>query len=119
METCKLKSNCKITSKAIIDSLGVADDYIEEETGSYINNFDVGNHKITVYIIERYFYRITSTLTVTFVIDQTEEYTTVEIISGGGKISNSWGFWFASWGAEKRALKDAIDSLKQLGFEEV
>ena len=116
MEKCKLKANGRVESERIIESIKLFGETGEEDTDSYINHFEVGDHKFTVYIEERYFYRITSTLTVTVLIDQTETDTTVEIISGGGKTSNAWGLWFTSWGAENRALKDVIAPLEQLGF---
>lgn len=119
MKKCTLKANCKITSETIIDSISITDEFNERELDSCIHSFDTADHKITIFIAEKYFYRITSTLTITLIIDQTEEATTIEVISGGGKRSNSLGFALTSWGAEKSALNDVIVTLKQLGFAEV
>ena len=128
MEECKLKVNCKIATETILDSVRISGKFAEEELGSYLRSFDIAGHQITIYIAEKYFHRITSTLTVTLIIDQTEESTSVEVISGGGKITTASRYVFStalgsralgSLGAEKRALKDIIASLQQLGFTEI
>lgn len=81
MKKCKLKANCKITCETILNSVDISSEFFEGEMDSYIYSFDTAGHKITIYIKEKYFYRIKSTITVTLIIDQTEEDTTVEIVS--------------------------------------
>lgn len=119
MKTCKLKANSEITSKDILNTIRTLEDFDEEGNDLYTRSLETTEHKITVLVVERYFYRITSTLTVTLIIDQTEEATTIDAISGGGKVSNAFGFWLASFGAEKSALDEVTTALKRLGFEEI
>ena len=71
------------------------------------------NSKIIIFIAEAYYYRIKSNLTLTVILEETADKTTVEIISSGGK--SSLGI---SFGAENNAVKRIVQLLKENGFAE-
>lgn len=81
--------------------------------GFFSKKIEFENRKITIFIAEDYYFRISSNLTLTVIAEETADKTTVEIISSGGK--TSWGF---SYGAEKSAVKRIVQLLKDNGFTE-
>jgi len=81
----------------------------------YIKKFGDENCEVTIYIAEVYYYRINSTLTVTVIVEETADKTTVEIISSGGKA----GYLGISWGSENSAVTRIADLLKKNGFTEM
>ena len=112
MKVCKLKSNCKITCEYIVNALGSSDKFVERELASHIISFISGDCKITVYTSEFYYNRISSTLTITLVIEETKEDTVVNLISSGGKARMA----LTSLGAESSALNIVLSTLKKIGF---
>ncbi len=82
--------------------------------GVFIKKIESGNSKIIIFIAEEYYYRIKSNLTLTVIVEETSDKTTVDVISSGGK--TSMGF---SYGAEKSAMKDIVQLLKEKGFAEL
>ena len=81
--------------------------------GYFTKKIEFENRKATIFIAEAYYYRIGSYITLTVIIEETVDKTTVEIISSGG--SSYWGF---SLGAEKDAIKRIVQLLKENGFIE-
>ena len=84
------------------------------EDGVFIKRIEGKNCKITIFIAEDFYFRINSTLTLTVIVEETADKTTVEIVSSGGKTRLS-GF---SYGAEKSAVKRIVRLLKENGFSE-
>ncbi len=81
--------------------------------GLFTKKIELENRKITIFIAEAYYYRIKSNLTLTVIVEETADKTTVEIISSGGK--SSWG---SSFGAENNAVKRIVKLLEENGFTE-
>ena len=81
--------------------------------GFFTKKIESENRKITIFIAEAYYYRIKSNLTLTVIVEETADKTTVEIISSGGK--SSWG---VSFGAENSAVNRIVQLLKEKGFTE-
>lgn len=84
------------------------------EDGFFIKKLEGETCKITIYIAEDYYYRINSTLTLTVIVEETADKTTVEIISSGGKV----GLLGLSYGSEKSAVNRIVQLLKENGFTE-
>lgn len=81
--------------------------------GFFTKKIEFENRKITIFIAEAYYYRLSSYLTLTVIIEETDDKTTVEIISSG-KV----GFFGLSYGAEKSAINHIVQLLKENGFTE-
>jgi len=79
----------------------------------YIKKIEKPNYKMTIIIAEKEYLRIRSNLTLTIIAEETDNKTTVEVISSGGK--NDIGF---SLGAEKHAVKSVVKFLEEYGFAE-
>ena len=79
----------------------------------FVKKIAFEDRQITIFIGEEYFFRINSTLTVTVIVEETADKTTVDVISSGGKTN----MWF-SYGAEKSAVKRIVKMLKGYGFTE-
>lgn len=84
------------------------------DDGIFVKKIESENRKSTIFIAEDYYYRIKSNLTLTMIIEETAEDTTVEIISSGGKT----GLLGISWGSENSAINRIVKVLKENGFIE-
>lgn len=112
MKICKLKSGTTCASKTIVDSLLKVVDSVDRPL---IRQFVEDKHKLTILIIEDYYFRNNATLSITIIIDERIEYSTVEVISNGGKV----GLLQISYGAESSAVKKMVRCLNSMGFVEV
>lgn len=90
---------------------------IEEELGDREDLFEksitYNQHFVTIYVFEEYFFRINSTLSVTAILEQGENGSTIDLISSGAKI----GLGDVTYGAEKASLKPIVEKLVEAGFE--
>ncbi len=86
---------------------------VVSQDGIFIKKIELENSKVIIFIAEEYYYRIKSNLTLTVIVEETADKTTVEIISSGGKTSMG-----LSYGAEKSAVKRIVQLLKENGFTE-
>lgn len=86
---------------------------VNSTDGLFTKKIKFEDRKIIIFIAEEYYYRIKSNLTLTVIVEETADKTTVEIISSGGK-----GDWGVSFGAEKSAAKHVVQLLKENGFTE-
>lgn len=108
----KLISHNKVEIESILSDWFYSNVNSEDEI--FIKRFKDQNCKITIFITEDYYFRIESTLTLTVIVEETIDKTTVEVVSSGGK-AGLWGF---SYGAEKSAVKRIVRLLKENGFTE-
>ena len=81
--------------------------------GFFTKKIESENSKTTIFIAEAFYYRMLSHITLTVIVEETADKTTVEIISSGG--NSYWGF---SYGAQKDAIKRIVRLLKENGFTE-
>ena len=113
MQTAKLKSNVACSSDKIIK-------HFRENSlfygNPFLRHFKEGDRIWTVLVMEEYYFRTNSNLSVTVIIDEKPAYTTVEIVSSGGKIGLLLPL---SYGAEGSALDKTKLALKELGFVEL
>ena len=79
----------------------------------FIKRIEGKNCKTTIFIAEDYYFRISSTLTVTVIVEETADKTTVDIVSSGGKM----GLFGISHGAEVSAVYRIVELLEENGFE--
>lgn len=107
MQKLLLRANKKVDVEKIIPL------EIESDSGTYRKIFPTKWGVITILMVEQYFSRINSDLSITIISDMRDEETTVEIIAAGGKS----GVLLASRGAEKKACKNIADELIKEGFE--
>ena len=84
------------------------------DDGFYMKRIEGQDRTITIFVAEEYYFRINSTLTLTVIVEETVDETTVEIVSGGGRE----GLVGLSYGAEKSAMKRIVKLLKENGFRE-
>ena len=70
--------------------------------------------KITVFVVEDYYFRINTTVTLTVIVERTAKEISIDIISGGGNM----GFFGSSLGAEQTAVNRVIKRLEYHGFTE-
>lgn len=117
MKKNRLVSQKKVETENILESitnefssLGLYSD--DDEI--FIEKFESENCRLTVFVVEDYYFRINSTLVLTVIIQENVDKTTVDIISGGGKT----GLFGLSYGAEKSAAKRIVRLLKKIGFIE-
>lgn len=108
MEKNTLISRNKVEIEKILCELFTSNDSV------FTKKIEYGDCKITVFIVEDYYLRINSNLTLTVIVEETADKTTAEIISSGGKV----GLGGLSYGAEKRAAKSIVKLLKENGFTE-
>lgn len=112
MRKDRLISQQKVDTESILSELSALELFSDD--GFFIKKIEGENCKVTVFVAEDYYIRINSTLTLTAIIQETADKTTVDIISGGGKTG-----WFGiSYGAEKSAVKRIVRLLKDIGFTE-
>ena len=107
MRTNRLISQNKVEIESILHEWFFSD-------GIFTKKIVGENRKITIFIAEDYYYRINSTLTLTVIVEEGADKTTVDIISSGGK-TGLLGF---SYGSEKSAVNRIVQMLKENGFTE-
>lgn len=112
MRNTRMISQNKVTIEDVLSDWFSSDMFSED--GVFIKRIDGENCKTTIFIAEDYYFRINSTLTLTVIVEETADNTTVEIISSGGK-EGLGGF---SYGAEKSAVKRIVRLLEENGFTE-
>lgn len=112
MEKTRLVSQKRVETESILNEFSSFELFSDD--GFFIEKFESENCKVTVFVAEDYYFRINSTLTLTVIIQENADNTTVDIISGGGKT----GWLGISYGAEKSAVKRIIRLLKDNGFIE-
>jgi len=112
MTKSRLVAQEEVDTESILD--GISSLELFSDDGFFIEKFESGNGKVTVFVAEDYYIRINSTLTLTVIIQENTDKTTVDIISGGGKT----GWLGLSYGAEKSAVKRIVRLLEDNGFIE-
>ncbi len=70
--------------------------------------------KTTIFIFEEYYFRISSNLSLTFIINETSNETAIDIISSGG----TSGLLGISYGAEENAVNRIVQLFRDNGFIE-
>lgn len=113
MKICKLKSTSVCSSDSVISQIKLL--FENSDGAPFIKNVYALNRSVTIFIAESYYYRTNSDLTITVIVEEQPEYTTVDVISSGGKV----GVFQISYGAEDNAVKKVIKALQQLGFDEI
>ncbi|MFX1320373.1 MAG: DUF6054 family protein [Promethearchaeota archaeon] len=86
----------------------VYDQLIHDFEEFFTPNFKFSNKQdtTTVLIIEKYYFRINSNLTITLIFNRNNNYSVeVHIITSGGKL----GLLGLTWGSEKSALNKIIN----------
>ncbi len=81
---------------------------------SFKKSIEKADSKITVFVVEDYYFRINTTLTLTVIVERTAKEISIDIISGGGNM----GFFGSSFGAEQTAVNRVIKRLEYHGFTE-
>ncbi len=108
----------KLISQNNMEIEGVLSDWLSSnilsDDGFFIKRIKKQDYKITIFIAEDYYFRINSTLTLTVIVEETDNETTVEVVSSGGK-EGILGF---SYGAEKSAVNRIVELLRENGFAE-
>lgn len=112
MEICKLKSYLKLSSDCVIDRLFAVNALSDNEY--FFRRFDEDNHVLSILIAEEFSLMDSGTISVTIIIDEKSDHTTVEIISNGGSVS----FLALSYGAESRIAEKIVKALLPIGFGE-
>lgn len=87
---------------------GITDDEI------FIKKINGENFQTTIFIVDCFYLRINSTLSLTVIVHETDFETTVDIISSGG----TTGLLGISYGAEKSAVDRFIQFFKDKGIIE-
>lgn len=108
MRTNRLISHNRVGIERILRELATSEDRF------FTKKFECGNCILTIFIIEEFYLRIASDLTLTVIVEEAADKTSVEIITGGGKE----GFLGLSFGAEKSAANRVVKLLKENGFTE-
>ena len=110
MRSSKLITNYNVDIEKILNdwfsSNTVSDD------GVFIKKIIEPKRKIMIFIAEDYYFRITSTLTLTVIVEQTIDQIFVEVVSSGGES----GFLGHSSGSEDSAVNRVVKFLKAYGF---
>ena len=60
--------------------------YTSTEDNFFVKRIEREDCRITIYITEEYYFRINSDLTLTVIVEETKNETTVEVVCSGGKI---------------------------------
>lgn len=76
----------------------------------FVERFDKNDCKVTIFMAEKYFFRIKSNLTLTTIVERSTDKIAVIVIASGGSYG---GF---TWGAEKSAAMPILDLLEENGF---
>ena len=77
----------------------------------FVERFDKNDCKVTIFMAEKYFFRIKSNLTLTTIVERSTDKIAVIVITSGG--SSGMGL---TWGAEKSAAEPILDLLEENGF---
>ena len=115
MERIRLISQNKVNIESILSdwlsSNTFSSMFSEDEV--FTKKIEGKNSKITIFIAEDYYFRISSTLTVTVIVEEAADKTTVDIVSSGGKM----GLFGISRGAEESAVLRIVELLEENGFK--
>lgn len=115
MRSSKLITNYNVDIEKILNdwfsSNTVSDD------GVFIKKIIEPKRKIMIFIAEDYYHRISSTLTLTVIVEQTLNQTSVEVVSSGGK--EGYHYFSFSYGAEQSAVNRIVNFLTVKGFTEI
>ena len=116
MERIRLISRNKAEIESILSDWFSSNTFssVLSEDDVFIKRIKGKNSKITIFIAEDYYFRISSTLTLTVIVEETADRTTVDIVSSGGKI----GLFGISHGAEESAVLRIVELLEENGFVE-
>ena len=111
MRSSKLITNYNVDIEKILNdwfsSNTVSDD------GVFIKKIIEPKRKIMIFIAEDYYFRITSTITLTVIVEQTIDQIFVEVVSSGG---GSGLLGYSTSGAEDSAVNRVVKFLKAYGF---
>ena len=112
MNSLSLKTKKIVNLEEIIKKY-IVSEYMENTYTTLIEAKDYISH---IYILEQYFLRIGSYITITLITKEELANTTVEVIASGG--GNDFGK-LSAYGAETSAIKSVSKYLSQFGFEKV
>ncbi|MBE6867840.1 MAG: hypothetical protein E7494_03675 [Ruminococcus albus] len=111
----------KLISQYSIDLEKTLTDWFYSNTdsrdGVFIKKIIEPKRKVMIFIAEDYYHRISSTLTLTVIVEQTLNQTSVEVVSSGGK--EGYHYFSFSYGAEQSAVNRIVNFLKVKGFTEI
>ena len=109
MEKHKLLTNERINIEQILKDWYTSYDNMLESI--FVEKFDKNDCKVTIFMAEKYFFRIKSNLTLTTIVERSTDKIAVIVITSGG--SSGMGI---TWGAETSAAKPVLDLLEENGF---
>lgn len=109
MEKHKLVTNERINIEQILKDWYTSYDNMLESI--FVERFDKNDCKVTIFMAEKYFFRIKSNLTLTTIVERSTDKIAVIVIASGG----SYGMGI-TWGAEKSAAQPILDLLEENGF---
>ncbi len=111
----------KLISQYSIDIEKTLTDWFYSNTdsrdGVFIKKIIEPKRKVMIIIAEDYYHRISSTLTLTVIVEQTLNQTSVEVVSSGGK--EGYHYFSFSYGAEQSAVNRIVNFLTVKGFTEI
>ena len=107
MRSSKLITNYNVDIEKILNDWFSS--YTVSDDGVFIKKIIEPKRKIMIFIAEDYYLRITSTLTLTVIVEQTIDQIFVEVVSSGGRMGYSSG-------AEDSAVNRVVKFLKAYGF---
>lgn len=113
MRSSKLITNNNVDIEKILNAWFSSN--TDSEDGVFIKKINEPKRKVMIFIAEDYYFRINSTLTLTVIVEQTLNQTSVEVVSSGGKD----GLLSISYGAEQSAVDRVVDFLSVYGFTEI
>jgi hypothetical protein len=113
MRSSKLITNNNVDIEKILNAWFSSN--TDSEDGVFIKKIIEPKRKVMIFIAEDYYFRINSTLTLTVIVEQTINQTSVEVVSSGGKD----GLLSISYGAEQSAVDRVVDFLSVYGFTEI
>ena len=109
MEKHKLVTYERINIETILKDWYTS--YDNQLESIFVERFDKNDCKVTIFMAEKYFFRIKSNLTLTTIVERSTDKIAVIVISSGG--SSGMGI---TWGAEKSAAMPILDLLEEYGF---
>ena len=109
MEKHKLVTYERINIEQILKDWYTSYDNMLESI--FVERFDKNDCKVTIFMAEKYFFRIKSNLTLTTIVERSTDKIAVIVIASGG--SSGMGL---TLGAEKSAAMPILDLLKEDGF---
>ncbi len=102
----------RLYTNGMVDIESILNDWFSNEMHKHIESFDKNGCKVTIFIADKYFLRINSTLTLTTIIERSPNNITAVVITSGG----AEGLFGYTYGSEQSAAKPILKLLKENGF---